>query len=126
MVAVVLLAVPLLLVVVLLVPVLLVVVLLNVVMVDVVMLDVLLLLVVVVVLMLELVVVLLVPMHSSVPSAHLSSSASSNGTQNLSPSKSNEHSPLVPPAHPEHRNGLIVVTVELVVVTVVLSGGTSP
>ena len=116
MVAVVLLAVPLLL----------VVLLLDVVLLDVVLLDVVLLPLVVVVLMLELVVVLLVPMHSSVPSAHLSSSASSNGTQNVSPSKSNEHSPLVPPAHPEHANGLIVVTVELVVVTVVLSGGTSP
>ena len=121
MVAVVLLAVPLLLVVVLLA-----VVLLDVVLLDAVLLDVVLLPLVVVVLMLELVVVLLVPMHRSVPSAHLSSSASSNGTQNLSPSKSNEHSPLVPPAHPEHANGLIVVTVELVIVTVVLSGGTSP
>ena len=116
MVAVVLLAVPLLL----------VVVLLAVVLLDVVLLDVVLLPLVVVLLMLELVVVLLVPMHRSVPSAHLSSSASSNGTQNVSPSKSNEHSPLVPAEQFEHANGLIVVTVELVVVTVVLSGGTSP
>jgi hypothetical protein len=77
-------------------------------------------------LLVDVVPVMVVAMHWSVPSAHLSSSASSNGTQNVSPSHSTEHSPLVPPAHPEHRNGLIVVTVELVVVTVVLSGGISP
>jgi hypothetical protein len=78
--------------------------------------------------------VLVVSTHCVVSAGHMSSSASSNGTQNVKLSTAppvtdgtwNEHWPLVPATQPEHWNALTLVDVAVTVVFVVTVPGSVP